>query len=253
MKKRKQATSSIANLARGRFKKPVTEAVKRLRRTYKRKGKYVIDVGTSMHQSYSRQNPSAAMKSKLDEFHDKVVLAIARIDKARPKKDIRTIKEVTMLLQFTLKFAAQHKCTLTVACEEVAATFRWDNKLIFKTVNNYLTGNNDQPILEAKQMRGRASEIFQQRYGDQFKVLKAHHAAEILDYVSLSNSERGGMTTCGRIQAHLLEKFGKLFKKCTIQYCLSQRLRLKFSNVGKPKIIFTTAHRRAALILQKSR
>lgn len=43
--------------------------------------------------------------------------------------------------------------------------------------------------------RGRGSELFKERYGDFFCVLKRRHAVEVLRYVVLSNKERGGMVT----------------------------------------------------------
>ena len=74
------------------------------------------------------------------------------------------------------------------------------------------------PTLKQAKKRGRGAELFIQRYGDRFKVLKAHHAKEVLEYVRTANKSRGGMVTAGRIQAHLLQTFNKLFKKCTIYY-----------------------------------
>ena len=56
------------------------------------------------------------------------------------------------------------------------------------------------------------------------------------------------MVTVGRIQAHLLDRFAQLFKKCTIKYCLTKRLQLKYSNFGKPKLVFTPARKRSAMI-----
>ena len=70
---------------------------------------------------------------------------------------------------------------------------------------------------------------------------------EILKYVRLANVEKGGMVTAGRIQAHLFDKFAIEFKKSTIYYCLNKRLKLKFANSSKPKIVFTVARTRSAI------
>ena len=82
-------------------------------------------------------------------------------------------------------------------------------------------------------------------------VLKKHHASAILEYVTLANKERGGMVTVGRIQAYLISKFDKVFKKATIYYCLTKRLNLRYSDSGKAKIAFTPARRRATMIYCK--
>ena len=82
--------------------------------------------------------------------------------------------------------------------------------------------------------------------------IKCHHAVAILEYVSLANQERGGMITLGRIQAHLLDKFGVLFKKGSIRYCLKKRLGIHFSDAGKPTITFTPERRRSAIVFCKS-
>ena len=137
----------------------------------------------------------------------------------------------------------------TRACEAAVKIFCWDNKTVFRIVNDYLDSEVAVvPVLTATKARGSVAELFKQRYGEQFMVLKREHAVEILKYVTLANQERGGMVTVGRIQAHLLSRFSHLFKKCTIKYCLKKRLRLKYSNCGKPKLVFTPARKRCAII-----
>ena len=82
--------------------------------------------------------------------------------------------------------------------------------------------------------------------------MKAHHAKEVLEYVRTANKSRGGMVTAGRIQSHLLQKFNKLFKKCTIYYCLKKRLGLRYANAGKPKPVFTAARKCSAIVFCKN-
>ena len=115
-------------------------------------------------------------------------------------------------------------------------------------MKNYRNHNEDQPKIAEPKKRGRAADLFKERYGDRFMVLKRHHAVEVLNHVTLANKERGGMVTISRIQAHLLAKFDQVFKKATIHYCLTKRLHLKFSDSGRPKIVFTPARKRSALI-----
>ena len=74
----------------------------------------------------------------------------------------------------------------------------------------------------------------------------------LFEYVTLANQERGGMITLGRIQAHLLDKFGVLFKKGSIRYCLKKRLGINFTDAGKPKITFTPERRRSAMTYCKN-
>ena len=100
--------------------------------------------------------------------------------------------------------------------------------------------------------RGRGAELFKQRYGDRFMTIKREHAVAILEYVSLVNKERGGMVTLGRIQAHLLERFGIVFKKGSIRYCLTKRLGINYTDAGKPKITFTPARKRSAILFCKN-
>ena len=250
MPKRKTVhKNSLKNLAKGRLKIPETNEVKRQRKAYRHRGRIVVDQGTSMHTTYTKDNPSPATLTKIDKFHTSVVLAIARIERFRDGvKRVRKVAEHTMLLQFVLKFAEKNKCTMTTACEEAADIFRWDSKKVFQIVKAYLRSNSDAPILQAQRRRGRAAELFQERYGDQFMTLKHEHLCEMLDYVTLANKERGGMITTGRIQAHLLAKFEILFKKPTIHYALTKRLRLKYSFIGKPRILFTPARKRACIV-----
>ena len=118
---------------------------------------------------------------------------------------------------------------------------------MFEVVNDYLESTKVQPACKISKLRGRAAELFKQRYGDKFCVLKREHSVEILNYVRLANKERGDMVTTGRIQTHLLQKYDILFKRPTIHYCLTKRLKLKYANAGKPKIVFTAARRRSAI------
>ena len=48
-----------------------------------------------------------------------------------------------------------------------------------------------------------------------------------------------GICTVRSIQAHLLHKFGKMFKYSTVRYGLAVRLGLKYRNAMKKRIIFT--------------
>ena len=103
------------------------------------------------------------------------------------------------------------------------------------------------PEVKTLKKRGRGSDVFKERYGDRFCVLKQVHLVEILRYIQRANSERGGMVTIGRVQAHLLSKFGILFKKYHVYYAMRIRLKFKYSTPAKRKIQFTAARKRCTI------
>ena len=94
-KKRKQAVASLSNLCRG-ANDPRRAPVKKSRKEKPQRTwfnyhtlKWVKDNWTSMQGTYNSQKPSPATQTKLDVVHTKVVLAIGRIENARPVKDVR--------------------------------------------------------------------------------------------------------------------------------------------------------------------
>ena len=242
-KKRKQSKAQLDNLTKGwdRIPKPPPSP------KFKTCG-----VGPTA-KTYGRHNPSAATITKIDILHDKAVEAIARIDTARSLTESRSVKERIMFLQFTLKFLEKHKCLMSVAVENAVNFFCWRRQDAYELLKAYLDDPDQKNVPPAKRLkpRGRASLLFKERYADRFMVLKNNHMTEILQYVRLANAERGGMVTMGRIQAHMLTKFGILFKKWNIYYCLTKRLKLKFSVSARPKLQFSPARIRATRIFCK--
>ena len=175
-----------------------------------------------------------------------------RIDTIKSRTQSRTLQERIMLVQFVLKYLFTNRnCTLTSAVNLANTIFCWDRLDIFKTIGDYLDSEAANPAMPERKKRGRGSELFKERYGDFFCVLKRRHAVEVLRYVVLANKERGDMVTVSRIQAHLLEKYEKVFHKSTINYCLNKRLRLKYANAGKSRIIFTAARTRSGIVFCK--
>ena len=78
-----------------------------------------------MHEMYNCKNPSPATLTKLDRQLDRVVSSIKRINEARALLT-RSRNEAIMLIQFTLKFMAKHRCNLTRTVDEVSTYFQWD-------------------------------------------------------------------------------------------------------------------------------
>ena len=206
------------------------------------------DKFTTMHGLYNNRNPSAATFTKLDVMRDSLVLARNRIYQAKLPAEYRTVSERIMLIQFIIDYILGNNCSLTEAVNHAQRIFCWRRQEIFTVVNDYLRGDSIRPGDKVRAKRGRGSELFIERYADRFFVLKRHHCAEILEYVRTANSSRGGMVTAGRIQAHLLQKYDTLFKKSTIYYALKKRLKLKYAYAGKPKIVFSAARKRSAII-----
>lgn len=206
------------------------------------------DASTSMTSSYSRFNPSPAVLTQRDRLIDCAVASAERIDRARRSRRPRGQLEIIMLLQFILKFLAQHRCCLTTAIEEAARIFCWGQDGVRKIVKEYMDAEDDVPQVKTANKRGRGSAAFKQLYGDRFCVLKQVHLVEVLEYVRRSNSARGGMVTAGRVQAHLLNKFEVLFKKYHIYYALRHRLRLTYTTPAKRRIEFTPARKRATIV-----
>ena len=251
-KKHNYTDAQLANLSRGRAPR---KKRKKASNVFKRGNKYYRHFGTSMSDDkyrYGKTNPSPATFTKIDQLHSKVIESLPRIDKARPKNMPRTMLETTMLLQFILRFIYTNVCLLSYAVSEASQIFGWDRGAIFKATKSWLNGTDAQPVLKEQKKRGRGAAEFKRRYGDQFMTIKYHHAVAILEYVTLANKQRGGMVTIGRIQAHLLEKFGKLFKKGSIKYCLKNRLGIRFTDAGKPKITFTPERKRSAIVFCKN-
>ena len=82
-----------------------------------------VTTGTSMHENYTRTNPSAATYARIDKTIDKAVNNVKRIDSARAKTVTRTQEELTMCLQFVLKWVARHRCLLSDAVREASSFF----------------------------------------------------------------------------------------------------------------------------------
>lgn len=203
--KRKQSKNQLANLTPGWNRKPKPSPPSKF-----------SDAGTSMVNDgmYSRKNPSAAVRTTGDKLQDKVVASFARINSARAVKKSRTQEELIMLVQFVLRYIQKCRSSLTEAVTEAAFIFRWDHQDVFRVVKDFFDNENRKaPQVKVLSKRGRGAELFKQRYADTFCVLKIEHMKEILRYIRLANNERGGMVTCGRIQAHLITKYGILFEK----------------------------------------
>ena len=240
--------NSLANLNHGRKRVKPTVPLKVHTETQTTPELHQRTVGTSMVEVYDRHNPSPAQLIRQDQLHDKVVDGLMRIDTVKPQTQCRTLPERIMLVQFVLKHLFSNRtCTLTSAVNLANNIFCWDRLDIFKTISDYFLSEEAVPVMPEYKTRGRGAELFKQRYGDFFCVLKRRHAVEILKYVVLANKERGGMTTIGRIQAHLMQTFDRLFNKSTIHYCLAKRLKLKYANVGKAKLVFSPARTRSAI------
>ena len=236
-KKRKKNAKSLSNLNKGRGKHRrirkcastatlISESAvlaAELLNEYVESQPKTKDAWTTMQQSYSRANANSASNTAVDRQREKIADAYVRISQLKQTK-IRTVEETVMLLQFIFDFIHENNCSLTASVNRAYTIFQWDRGNAFDTVKRYLNSDCVIPQLKELRKRGRGAELFIQRYGDRFKVLKREHAVEILEYVRTANKSRGGMITAGRIQAHLLGKYNKLFKKATIYYCLKKRL-----------------------------
>ena len=249
--KKKVSVKSLNNLSAGRGPRKKRKVSRTI---FKRGDKWYRNFGTGMSDNYryDKLSPSPANLTKQDKLYSQVADAIPRIDKSRPEKTPRTMFETIMLLQFILRFIYTNFCMLTHAVNKAIEIFGWNRNAVFKAVHSWLDGNDAQPVLPAVKKRGRGAEEFKRRYGDRFMVIKREHAVAILNYVTLGNKERGGMITVGRIQAHLLDKFGVLFKKGSIKYCLNKRLGIRYRDAGKPKVTFSAARKRSAIVYCKN-
>ena len=258
MGKRKQSDASLANLKKGRRGPALHDRLRSSRRKSVEESEPDIpaavpepkfrDVGTTMREEYTRENPTAARRTKMDEMRYRITQVEDKLANARPKKQSRTKNEKIMLLQFLFSVLTDYNCFLSDAVTKAAAIFQWQRKEIFKVSADYLESPETALEGAVHNKRGRGSETFIRRYGDRFCVLKNEHAKEILEYVRIANDQRGGMVTAGRIQAHLLDRFAVVFKRSTIYYCLKKRLKLRYANAGKPRLIYTPARRRTAIV-----
>ena len=110
-----------------------------------------------------------------------------------------------MILQFVFNFLATHKYTLTTAVERTSVIFHWNVNAIYPAVRSYLDGDHAKPIITitTPKKSGRGAELFKDRYGDRFMVIKKEHVSEILKCVTSTNQELGGMVTLGHIETQL--------------------------------------------------
>lgn len=140
-KKHKPSEKQLQNLVLGR---------KRARKQAQtvHQSKVIVDRGTSMHQNYTRHNPSPAMKTTLDNLCDHAIQAQPRIDSARDRNRPRSRLEVIMLIQFVLHFVLEHRCTLTLAVTKAAEMFRWSQRNIYPLVNDYINGDSTLPEIK---------------------------------------------------------------------------------------------------------
>ena len=116
-RKRKQAKSSLANLTPGNPSaarhNPRKNNVKRTR-----------TVGTGTTAEKNRINPSAGTYTINDARMDKVAANIECIDKARPQNDVRTQKEIIMLLQFVFRSMTMDRLSLSESVRDASTFFR---------------------------------------------------------------------------------------------------------------------------------
>ena len=120
--------------------------------------------------------------------------------------------------------------------------FSVNKKTVAKMGNLHLDSPDDvvlPPELPMK-VRGRGSTTFKANDVDErFKVIKEHHLVSMLNFVRERNRSMSGICTVRGIQAHLLQKFGKLFKYHTIRYGLAERLGLKYRSTRGTRVVFT--------------
>ena len=91
-----------------------------------------------------------------------------------------------------------------------------------------------------RKVYGRGSAKFKANDVDEkFKVIKEEHLKAILNFVRERNQSMSGMCTVRAIQAHLFQKYGKVFKYTTIRYGLVVRLGLKYRTTSKTRLVFT--------------
>ena len=96
------------------------------------------------------------------------------------------------------------------------------------------------PLELPLKVRGRGSEMFKAHDVDErFKVVKERHLKCILKFVRERNRSMSGVCTIRLIQAHLLVKYGKLFKYPTLRYALTVWLGLKFRSAMGNRIVST--------------
>ena len=259
-KKRKQAEASLSNLKKGRcgpsLKRRLRSARKQLELELSEATAEPAeanaeprfkDAGTNT-RCYSRNNPKAGSRTKLDELRDKITEVQSVLVVARPLVP-RTTNEKIMLLQYLFSVLQDYNdWFLSDAVKKAELIFQWTRGDIFKITADFLEDPKSALAQKVQAKRGRGSAEFIRKYGDKFCVLKNEHAKSILEYVRVANDQRGGMVTAGRIQAHLLDKYGIVFKRDTIYYCLKHRLKLQYAYAGKPRLVFTFARRRTAII-----
>ena len=187
--------------------------------------------------------PLSGTYSLGDRMKDDCIEGIARLRKVTPSGFHWTSQMITVLLRFVYHAVVNLNWSMSAACKEAGTIFNLKVKTVRQMATLHLQAPADvvlPPELPVK-IRGRGSATYKANDTDErFKVIKEVHLKTMLNFVRERNQSMAGMCTVRAIQAHLLQKFNKMFKYTTIWYGLSVRLGLKYRTTAKRRLVFTS-------------
>ena len=186
---------------------------------------------------------SGGTYSSDDRCKDKCLAAVDRLRGATPPGFHWPKLMLVVVLRFVFHAVVRLNWSWTSSTREAAVIFNIKHRNVQSIAAQYIDPEDGLQVfpreLERKK-RGRGSAKFIANDVDErFKVIKRVHLTSILEYVRTRNRSMCGVCTVRAIQAHLMQKFNKLFKPSTILYAMKVRLGLKYRSTMGKRIVFT--------------
>ena len=177
-----------------------------------------------------------------DQRKDACIHGLARLRKVTPPGFHWTSLMITVLLRFVYYAVVHLNWSWHASSDCASEIFNVRIQTVKKFGTLHLQSPEDVvlPPELSLMVRGRGSIKFKANDVDErFKIIKENHLKRILIFVRERNRSMAGMCTVRSIQAHLLQKFGVLFKYPTVRYALAVRLGLKYRTTRGTRIVFT--------------
>ena len=186
--------------------------------------------------------PLSGTYSVADRIKDECVDGLNRLRKTTPTGFHWTSHMIVVLLRFLYYCVVKLNWSWRASCDMCSDIFNVNAATVGKLGKLHRQASADvllPPELPRK-VRGRGSDLFKANdVNERFKIIKEEHLKCILNFVRERNRSMSGMCTVRTIVAHLLQKYGKLFKYHTVRYALAVRLGLKYRTTRGSRIVFT--------------
>lgn len=167
---------------------------------------------------------------------------LVRVLNATPSGFHWTSLMIAVLLRFFYHVVVNLNRSWNVSCKETSVIIHVNPTTVNQMAKLHLESSATvvlPPEFPVK-VRGRGSVKYKANDIDErFKVIKEEHLKSMIHFIRERNRSMSGMCTVRALQAHLLQKFGKIFKYPTIRYALAVRLGLRYRTTRKTRLVFT--------------